>query len=200
LTTLQGGTLDVSIDGTVMINDAEVIIPDVDADNGVIHVIDKVLIPEGLYVVKFLDVTYDEVANTSRWCYNVTCLSDPAISHFDFEFKICDPPLTTLIDADPEPWEIVEPDPTIGITGLKFDIPVEIGETKTVCFTLEGLWAINDIEVYIKAATAEHPSHLPQGPACFFIPEVTVGSIMAAAAMFAALGLFAYKRKQTPKQ
>ena len=48
ITTIQGDPLTVSIDGTVMINDATVAIPDVDASNGVIHVIDKVLVPEGL--------------------------------------------------------------------------------------------------------------------------------------------------------
>jgi hypothetical protein len=32
------------------------------------------------------------------------------------------------------------------------------------------------------------------------IPEVPIGSIMAAAAMFAAFGLFAYKKKHAPKQ
>ena len=48
LTTLQGEDLVVSIDGTVMINDATVVIPDVEASNGVIHVIDKVLIPSGV--------------------------------------------------------------------------------------------------------------------------------------------------------
>lgn len=48
LTTLQGDSLTVSIAGSVMINDATVVIPDVDASNGVIHVIDAVLVPEGL--------------------------------------------------------------------------------------------------------------------------------------------------------
>lgn len=44
--TLQGGSLDVSFDGTsVKINDSVVIITDVEASNGVIHVIDAVLLP-----------------------------------------------------------------------------------------------------------------------------------------------------------
>ena len=44
--TLQGGTLTVSIeDGVVMINDAIVVTPDVDASNGVVNVIDGVLTP-----------------------------------------------------------------------------------------------------------------------------------------------------------
>jgi uncharacterized surface protein with fasciclin (FAS1) repeats len=44
--TLQGGSLDVAFDGeSVKINDAVVIITDVEAANGVIHVIDAVLLP-----------------------------------------------------------------------------------------------------------------------------------------------------------
>ncbi|NIO37186.1 hypothetical protein GTO27_05720 [Candidatus Bathyarchaeota archaeon] len=47
LVTLQGDDLLVSI-SSVMINDATVVIADVDASNGVIHVIDKVLVPQGI--------------------------------------------------------------------------------------------------------------------------------------------------------
>ncbi|MEM1098730.1 MAG: fasciclin domain-containing protein [Planctomycetota bacterium] len=45
-TTLQGGTVDITVSGdAVSINDATVVMTDVMASNGVIHVIDKVLIP-----------------------------------------------------------------------------------------------------------------------------------------------------------
>ena len=49
VTTLQGETLLVSIDedGTVKIGDATVIDADIEASNGVIHVIDTVLLPSG---------------------------------------------------------------------------------------------------------------------------------------------------------
>ena len=44
--TAQGGTVSIMVqDGTVMINDATVIATDIEASNGVIHVIDTVLIP-----------------------------------------------------------------------------------------------------------------------------------------------------------
>lgn len=44
--TLQGGELTVNIeDGKVFINDAEVVTPDVQTSNGVVHVIDGVLLP-----------------------------------------------------------------------------------------------------------------------------------------------------------
>jgi transforming growth factor-beta-induced protein len=46
-TMLPGASLMVSINGTVMINDATVSVDDVAALNGVVHIIDTVLIPEG---------------------------------------------------------------------------------------------------------------------------------------------------------
>ncbi len=46
-TTVQGGTVAISVEGdTVRINDAQVVIADIKAANGTIHVIDTVLIPE----------------------------------------------------------------------------------------------------------------------------------------------------------
>ncbi len=45
-TTVQGGAVTVSVDGdTVRINDAQVVITDIEASNGTIHVIDTVLLP-----------------------------------------------------------------------------------------------------------------------------------------------------------
>ena len=42
---VNGGTLTISTEGGVMVNDANVVTPDIEASNGVIHVIDKVLLP-----------------------------------------------------------------------------------------------------------------------------------------------------------
>lgn len=44
--TLHGGSLAIGVDGGVTINDANVAVADIEASNGVIHVIDKVLVPE----------------------------------------------------------------------------------------------------------------------------------------------------------
>lgn len=56
LTTLQGEDIDVTVDGdAVFINEAQVIVPDIGASNGVIHVIDKVLIPPGFEVDDIVD-------------------------------------------------------------------------------------------------------------------------------------------------
>ncbi len=43
--TVEGGMLKIAVNGTVTVNDATVIQTDVEAENGVIHVIDRVLIP-----------------------------------------------------------------------------------------------------------------------------------------------------------
>jgi len=44
--TVNGGNITIHIqDGKVLINDAEVVIADVETDNGVIHVINKVILP-----------------------------------------------------------------------------------------------------------------------------------------------------------
>jgi uncharacterized surface protein with fasciclin (FAS1) repeats len=43
--TMQGGEIKIALDGRVMINNAYVLEPDILADNGIIHVIDHVMIP-----------------------------------------------------------------------------------------------------------------------------------------------------------
>ena len=43
--TVEGGLLRLAVNGSVTVNDATVIQADVEAENGVIHVIDRVLIP-----------------------------------------------------------------------------------------------------------------------------------------------------------
>jgi uncharacterized surface protein with fasciclin (FAS1) repeats len=46
--TVEGGTVTLATDGGVTVNDATVVTPDVMADNGVVHVIDGVLLPSDL--------------------------------------------------------------------------------------------------------------------------------------------------------
>jgi uncharacterized surface protein with fasciclin (FAS1) repeats len=52
--TVEGGSLTITTDGGVKVFDANVIATDVEASNGVIHVIDQVLVPEGVDVAALL--------------------------------------------------------------------------------------------------------------------------------------------------
>ncbi|MDF0602483.1 fasciclin domain-containing protein [Psychromarinibacter sp. C21-152] len=45
--TVQGSEVTIMTEGGVMVDDANVVTPDIEASNGVIHVIDKVIMPEG---------------------------------------------------------------------------------------------------------------------------------------------------------
>ena len=44
-TTVQGTDITIDLDNGVMVNDANVVTADIEASNGVIHVIDKVIMP-----------------------------------------------------------------------------------------------------------------------------------------------------------
>jgi len=46
LQTVQGQSITVSTEGGVRVDDANVIQTDIEADNGVIHVIDRVIMPK----------------------------------------------------------------------------------------------------------------------------------------------------------
>ncbi|MCU9838366.1 fasciclin domain-containing protein [Ruegeria sp. WL0004] len=46
-TTVQGGSVTIDLDNGVMVNNATVSAADIEASNGVIHVIDKVILPKG---------------------------------------------------------------------------------------------------------------------------------------------------------
>lgn len=66
LTTVNGQELTVRIDGdNVFINDAQVVTADVDASNGVVHVIDAVLLPDGLSLTHDLTDTGINTTYTS---------------------------------------------------------------------------------------------------------------------------------------
>lgn len=52
--TVEGGSLTITTEGGVKVFDANVVATDVEATNGVIHVIDQVLVPEGVDVAALL--------------------------------------------------------------------------------------------------------------------------------------------------
>ncbi len=71
-----------------------------------------------------------------------------------------------------------------GATPGKYDIVVDVNDSGEYEANID---ALDDSDIEVTAGF-------------FVVPEVAIGSIMTIAAMFVALGLYAYKRKQTPKQ
>ena len=68
LPTAQGNTLDITVDGsTVMVDGATIVITDIETSNGVIHVIDSVLIPPSL-CFDTVGTSPEAPAHTHRWC------------------------------------------------------------------------------------------------------------------------------------
>ena len=56
-TTVQGEDVTISVDnGSIMINDAMVILPDIEAANGIIHVIDTVILPPSIAAASLPDI------------------------------------------------------------------------------------------------------------------------------------------------
>ncbi len=81
ITTLQGTDVTVSIaDGKVYINEAEVIVADLEADNGVVHVIDAVITPTATGIE-------DRIATAG----NVTIYPNPAREFVNISFEVVNP-------------------------------------------------------------------------------------------------------------
>jgi len=53
--TVEGSTIAITTDDGVMVNDATVVATDVEASNGVIHVIDTVIVPPTVDVAALLE-------------------------------------------------------------------------------------------------------------------------------------------------
>ena len=53
--TVEGSTIAITTDGGVKVNDATVVVTDVEASNGVIHVIDTVIVPPSVGVNALLE-------------------------------------------------------------------------------------------------------------------------------------------------
>jgi len=154
------------------------------------------------FEVTLLSVEYDEGKDEQTWTYRIKCLTDADhdISHFVFAFaEICDPPLSKIVSAGPGNPEIHDSyDKTFpheGVSGIKFDTPVNKGESVEVSFTVEGQWAMGTMGFWIKAGQPVY-SGLVSGPDCvpgFVVPEFTIGTLGPILA--STLGLYISSKK-----
>jgi uncharacterized surface protein with fasciclin (FAS1) repeats len=77
LPTLQGESLSVSVGGTVQINNATVTFADIATDNGIVHVIDAVLLPEAILTATVYDIIENNAQlNTLEAAINAAGLAE----------------------------------------------------------------------------------------------------------------------------
>ena len=101
VTTLQGGEVSVSItDGMVMIGNATVIVADINADNGVVHVIDAILIPSEDTSTVFDIIESSEAHNTLETAIVAAGLDETLASEGPFTVFAPTDDAFSLIPAD----------------------------------------------------------------------------------------------------
>jgi hypothetical protein len=77
---------------------------------------DEVVLDNVFRVAFYEFVNHDD--DTSTWYYTVEELpSAKDLSNWVLEIPFC----TTILDAGPEPWEIVDPDPNLELSGVKWE-------------------------------------------------------------------------------
>jgi hypothetical protein len=110
--------------------------------------------------------TYDADANTTTFSYKVIVNDDPALSHFTVGFELCDTEMAVVsYNPNPEEGVSIGLDPTTGVYGIKWDIPLEPGNDQIYSVTLQGNVAETEIDVAVKAATFAAIAKRP-GPSC----------------------------------
>jgi len=121
---------------------------------------------DGRWTVTYLGSTYDGGLNQTTFSYSVTVLDDPALSHFNVGFPLCDQ--LTVASWEPMGAVSIGLDPTTGVYGIKWDDGQDTGTTRTYSVTFQGAIPEGTVEVAVKAglfvAIGERP-----GPACHFL-------------------------------
>ena len=105
----------------------------------------------GSHNVTFVSSVYNADNDTTTVAYRITSGESPSISHVVFGMASCAEVVQTS-----EPYEMVNPDPTTGAVGIKFDTGYEDGESRTVVITLRGEYQMGDMSVTTKAGGGAH--------------------------------------------
>jgi choice-of-anchor A domain-containing protein/uncharacterized repeat protein (TIGR01451 family) len=123
----------------------------------------------GDYQIDFLGVTYNYQANTSTFSYRVTGDgSGKDLSHW--VVALCSN--HTVISSNYN-FE-VNTDPTLGIYGIKWDVPISINGSKTFTFTLSGIYPVATVSAGVKAGLGLYYGNIP-GPDCNTLSPSNLG-------------------------
>ena len=153
--------------------------------------------------ITFINHTYDDVTDTSTWCYNVTSNSSAALSNWIIcwcnESAIADTSETYAFK------NMTHPDPNTGMFGIKFTQGYGDGESRDVCFTLHGNYSEELIEVGIKEGNdntgdskvgygwVTGPADYDGCPGCI-VPELSTLALVSVG-LLTLVGYFTLRRK-----
>lgn len=119
----------------------------------------------GAFAVSYGGRTYNSAANETTFSYAVAGNGQaPDLSHFDVEIPECTPPLL-VIEAVPSQAVSFGVDPTTGVDGIKWDLPLQVSESRTYSITFIGNVAEGAVQVAVKAGNGFELASLP-GPSC----------------------------------
>lgn len=108
--------------------------------------------------------TYDSATNRTTFTYIVSGTgSAPDLSHFDLGLPSCSPQLL-VVGTSPTDAVRFGVDPTTGVDGIKWDLPLQTTETRTYTITFQGNIAEGVVPVAVKGDSAEVGTIT--GPSC----------------------------------
>jgi hypothetical protein len=117
------------------------------------------------FTVTFNGRTYVNGANQTTFTYTVTGNNQPpALSHFDLEIPNCTEPLDVIAYS---PSSAVEfgTDPTTGVSGIKWDLPLQVNASRVYSVTFAGSVGQGDVAVAVKGGPGFELGTIP-GPSC----------------------------------
>ncbi len=148
--------------------------------NGLVTVVTIVIVdtppePASNYIITYEGRVFD--GTTTTFTYTVTGTGlPPALSHFDLQIPICSIALE-LVSYSPTEAVEVGVDPTTGIDGIKWDLPLGESESRTYSVTFQGDVLEGEIAAAVKNGDGFTIITVP-GPSCETVeatppPEVT---------------------------
>lgn len=119
----------------------------------------------GSFDVRYGGRAYDAAADQTTFSYLVAGTGQPPdLSHFDMQIPLCDP-LLEVVGYSPANAVSFGVDPTTGIDGIKWDVPLLVSDTRTYAITITGNVAEGMVSVAVKDGNGFEAGQIP-GPAC----------------------------------
>jgi len=132
----------------------------------------------GNFTVSYGGRVFDSATNQTTFTYIVAGTGTPPdLSHFDVEIPTCPTPLV-VVGYSPGSGVTLGTDPTTGITGIKWDLPLLVTDSRTYSVTFQGNILEGSVLVAVKGGDGFATATVP-GPSCA-VPKVDIEKFVSA--------------------